>query len=602
MSEAVPAHWIRPNHRTSVPKDLVYIAMETTEVRKGATTRQRFQAGAAIHCWAGGGRGQTPGEERARFGSTKELWIFVDRCATKRRRCVVVAHDLSAVLQTGDGLHGFRQLGWKVKRLRFETGHAWAAWSNDGRSLVMCDLQSWIPKGFQRIRNLAGTGIRPSVGQDDEQTSPGHQASRDCQAIASVYGEILAWIESEGLGDWKATGAGQAWAAWRHRFMTHRVLVHDNLELRQLERRSCYAGRGEAYRIGGPWRGRFHEWDTTTAYARICRDCAVPVRLLGEVRRPTVKAALCPPEGRCVLSQAEVATEVPTLPWSDSGGICWPVGSFTGVWWDHELAQAVADGAVVRPVRSWLYQAEPALRSWAEWLLDVMEGRAACSSPTIAMATKHWSRALVGRFAAQWSTWERLGENITGDVFLSVSSRYDRPGTYKSLHLDSGLFEEAGRVDAADCAPQVMSWVMAECRLRLWRALNYVGLEHVVHCDTDGFICDSAGDERMRSYGVDGWRRKAEWHRLVVVGSRRIMGDVERRLPGVPSSAAQSGERAFVGEVRRGLGHALASPGSGAVRSKDRHWVVTGSERRRAVFAGGRTGPVRVESDRRVTP
>src|SRR5260370_16896278 len=69
--------------------------------------------------------------------------------------------------------------------------------------------------------------------------------ARDAEVTYRVVSELLGYIGSENLGNWQPTGAGMAYATWRHKFLTHRVLVHDDAPVLAGDRPPMHTGRAE---------------------------------------------------------------------------------------------------------------------------------------------------------------------------------------------------------------------------------------------------------------------------------------------------------------------------------------------------------------------
>lgn len=88
--------------------------------------------------------------------------------------------------------------------------------------------------------------------------------------------QLLSYIGENDLGNWQPTGSGMAYATWRHKYLDHKVLVHDDADALTAERTAMHTGRAEAWRhgrvTGGPWT----EIDMCNAYCRIGAECDLP--------------------------------------------------------------------------------------------------------------------------------------------------------------------------------------------------------------------------------------------------------------------------------------------------------------------------------------
>ena len=596
------AHWIKPTVKTNIPKCWVFVGLETIDETENLKTTETFSGAYVIadcpsHNWRG-----EPRRHETAVHTPSELWSLIDDLAGVQHRCILVTYDLPALIQTSMTLPELGKLGWYPHRLNLEASAAGSQWRNDRRRLVMVDLVTWLPKGFAATAAHSGASLT-HCSVHGTYFGPRYFGAADrCRVAAGAWSQLMGWLEVNDMGDWRSTGASMGFQVWRKNHLTHRVLVHDNEDIRRLERQSCYAGRAEAYRVGKQKDLPLYDWDRELAYAAIGRDEALPVRMVGEITGPPVERLGRVPAGRAWLCQAEVATQSPVLPWQDEHGVCWPVGTFRGVWWHRELLAAIAEGAEVRISRAVTYQLAPALASWGRWIAAAVTGDVAGSTPLTQMLAKHWARAVIGKFGAQYTNYERSMWEDPGDVYRMERFK-DLDGIWKNhLLLGPKWYIETGKIEASDSVISIMSYVMMLCRLELWHAMSYVGFDHVVHCDTDGFICDRVGHGRMLESGINGWRLKGEWRRLDVIASRLLSGDLDRRLPGVPRAAQEIRDRVYTGSVRRTLIAAMARQERGELLSVNRTFVPKGRDLRRRRLATGYTAPIPVIDNVRCEP
>ena len=302
MKQGPPAHLVRRNHVTRVPRTFIYLDAEAHQhVDRGAKVQTFRCAVTAIDrryhhrdAWAP--------RLFAEHRSTAELWQWVDRQAKAKARTVVVAHNLGYDLRVTRALTELPALGWELRMIRLDGGHAWATLRKGERTLVLCDSLSWVPTALEKLAPMVGLQKCKLPAWADSDEAWFERCRTDVEILAEVWQRLMSWVSDDDLGNFRPTGAGQSWSAFRHRFMEHELLAHDDEEARAAERRSAYTGRCEAWRHGRMVGSPFAEHDFTTAYAIVGRDCAVPVRLFRSHRdvarrrlasaAPTVRGAV----------------------------------------------------------------------------------------------------------------------------------------------------------------------------------------------------------------------------------------------------------------------------------------------------------------------
>jgi hypothetical protein len=523
------------------------------------------------------------------------LWDWITSRCRAKSRTVLVAHNLAYDLRIS---HAFTELparGWQFRSGRVDDGNAWMIWTNSGRTLVCVDSLAWVPKSLEVLGELVGIAKLPLPEEDDIQEAWFARCTRDVEILAEVWRRLVGWVEDEDLGNWRLSGAGQSWAAFRHRFMDHRLLVHEDDDARAAERAAAHTGRCEAWQHGELTNGPYAEWDFTTAYCDIGATCDVPTVLVGEMARPTLAKVQEMSRKCAVLCEVEVTTDEPYFPDRSGDGIRWPVGSFRTTLWCNELALHDAGRAHIAIERAWVYRRAPALRDFCRWVLDGLDGTRRDVDPIVRVALKHWSRAFIGRTAARWTTWADYGRAASSSVAIGDWHDVSANETYTVMQLGTQLLRQSARPENPDAMVAIMSWVMAESRVRLWNAMQCAGLGNVAYVDTDSLITDARGSARLRAAGIVGLRVKGEWRTIEILGPRQLIPGATLRAAGIPRGAVPVGEHTYRAEVWSGLTRSLQAGQPDRVEVTPRTFHLKGVDRRRRHTAGGNTEPFRVE-------
>lgn len=586
------AHYVRHNKVTRVPRTFVYLDSEAYQRPAGFQWQQTFRCAVAAVDKRPHHREGWNERQWAEFDNTADLWAWVDSQTHPKARTVLVAHKLDYDLRLCDGLRHLTHAGWTLEGIRLGPTSAWASWKRDTRTLVMCDSLSWVNRGLETIGQLLEMPKLPLPPWDDTDSAWLARCRRDVEILATFYRRLIDWVLAEDLGNWKPTGAGQAWAAFRHKHMTHRLLVHDNAEAKVAERRAGWTGRCEAWQHGKIAQGPFTEWDYTTQYSRIGAECLVPTNLIGEVTNPSLTKFTALTPSRALLAECAVSTSIPSVPTDSRNGIIWPVGTFTSTLWDTEIRLAEQYGAKIEITRMWQYARKPALRSFCKWCLSQLEMPEGKIDPIVRLAIKHWSRALIGRFAARYSDWEEYGECPWNDIALGLAQDVSAGESWQMLQLGKQLFRQTEETDSQDAVPSVMTWVMAEARCRLFRAAHVAGIDNVAYLDTDSLIVNRHGHSRLADAGLDGFRVKGQWNSLEVMGPRQLILAGNLRAAGVGRNATRIDTHTWEFETWDELQTSIAHGQPDRITITPRRVSVKGTDHRRIHGPNGRTYPI----------
>lgn len=596
MSIATPAHWIRHNKTSRVPRRWIYLDTEAHVAHELTHQRQSWRLGVTCFERCDNRKGEWTNGEWHFWTDPVQLWEYVSACTTKRARTVVLAHNLGYDLRISRALLVLPTLGWRVDLLTVGGRTVTLTLRRDGASLVLCDFASWVPRKLDDVGAMVGLGKLPLPDEDASQGEWFARCERDVEILRRANREVLDWIVRDDLGNWQRTGAGFAYSNWRHRHLDDKVLVHNDPEARAAEVAAIATGRCEAWRHGELPGRTWYEWDLPAAYPRVGLSTRLPVQLSGHDEHPDWQRWRRIKKDWRVLYHATVDTPQPTLPVHTDAGWCWPVGELTGWYWDVELRNAEREGATVSVDHAVFYRASFALKDWASWVVPFVEQPANGATELQRAVAKHMGRALVGRFGAKYPRWDAFAPAAAGE--LEVRGYYDcdsgRQG--RMLTVAGQTYVSTAEDYVADACPALLGAIMAECRVRLWRIMSTAGFDNLAYVDTDSAIVNLRGHRQLaaavESGQLWGLRLKARHRDLEVLGPRQLILEDRGRIAGVAAGARRVDKSTFAGERWDGLTTTLASGTPDVVVVRSTRWRVRGRDNRRRHLPGGLTAPL----------
>lgn len=595
----VVTHWVRKNETSRAPNRWIWLDTEAIEEDDDGTRVQTWRlAVTAMDHLNERSRKWMP-TVWDRWQTPEPMWDAIDAYTRPGARTIVMAHNMGYDVRISKAISNLRRLQWELVRWQVGDQGCVLRWRKGERSLWLCDSYSWLPKSLAEIGSHVDLEKTPLPDNYDAEDKWWRRCEQDVHILRTAMMHLVLWVRDGDMGNWQPTAGSMAWANWRHKHYTDPVLVHEDEDARTAERAAGWTGRCEAWQHGRLGHGQWTEWDFPLAYPRVCLDTPLPTILRGKVLAPRLQTITEHDDRNRFLCFAEVETDVPTLPYRRDGKILWPVGRFHGWYWDHEIRNAVNEGATVRPFQAYRYQARLALADWAAWVIDAVENPDNGLSGIQKLASKNFARALIGRFGTRYWQWEDWGTDDVDSVRMDWLVDYHTLTVGRLLHVAGKQFGAYEMVDGANSVPCVMSAIMSECRLRLWQAMSVAGHENLSYCDTDSVITTDEGSSNIhlavRAGLLWGIRAKTQWRNLVVVGPRQLILDGHHRVSGVSRGAQQVGPYEWVGERWEGLTQAAEQGRDDRVLIRPTSWSLTGVDSRREHLDGGRTAPFRVD-------
>ena len=587
MSRA--AHWIKHNQQERMPTRMVTFDTEARSVTDGNVETQTWRVGCAIRF-----RTDLKTSDHAEsqvFSDPQSFWEWVAEYTVASHRTVVWAHNLGYDVRISRMFDILPSLGFRLEWCNLDRNISSATWRSDHGTIVLADTWTWIPLPLEVIAPQVGLvkfKMPPGQATDDEWAK---YCMRDCEILYNVVTDLMSFVRSQGLGNWQPTGAGMAYATWRHKFLTHKVLVHDDAAAIAAERIAMHTGRAEAWRHGKIYGSKWTEVDFHNAYLTIASDTELPRKIHMHHATLSVEQFRRLRNNFAVLARATINTSLPVVPAKLNGRHVWPIGRFETWLWDNELGMALSYGAEVKIHEAYTYVRAPILADWAKWVLGYLQGDMLYPSPVVRTHLKHCGRALIGRIALRVPAWEYWGENIEHVTGIQHVVLVDENRVARMLMVGNDVLLETSREEGKDSLPMVTGYIMAEARCRLWEVMNVAGTENLAHVDTDSVICDGTGLSRIREYYGDRFTSvlavKGTWTRLEVFGPRMYFRDRERVAAGIPRRAAETQPGVYSDQRWSSLASDLADGQGGSVTLTAATWHLNAADPRRADACGG---------------
>jgi hypothetical protein len=523
----------------------------------------------------------------------------VDAWTGKRARTVVWAHNLGYDVRISQALTILPRHGWTLEAHNLARQGAWFVWTKGDARLILVDSASVYTTTLAAVGKAFGMAKPPLPSDMDSDDRWLLRCRADVAILATAMKAYLRWVETEDLGNWQFTGAGQSWAAFRHRFMDHKLLVHGDEDALRAERRAMWTGRTEAYYHGRVPASRTDEWDLTLAYARIARDTPLPTKFMGEMPNGYPWERILYNSKVALLAECTVETKRPVVPASTGNRILWPVGRFTTVLWDCEIRALLRSGATVSVDRGWFYRTTPALNRWGGWIIDGLSHIDSTATEWQKLILKHWARALIGRFAMSFTQWDEFARAPHQDVRQIMGYDTRTGEDFQLTHIGDKIWRSGGVKEWANSMPAVTGYVMAECRVRMWEMMEALGQHRVLYCDTDSLMVSAEYHDDVaaltRTPLGEGLRLKKSWIGVKIYGPRQIITEGQVRVSGIPRGAVRVDETTFDGEVWESLTESARKGRPGEVRQIHRPWKLAGVDSRRIGPKQGWTVAVEVE-------
>ena len=490
-----PPHIIRHNAASERPAHVIIVDTETLVDGEGIP-RLRLGVASYIHR---GRKGRWSAGTQLRFRYADTFWDWVQEHSKAKRKLYVLAHNTGFDMPV---LGMFPQLegrGYTLTKAILADPPTYLSWSGaSGGTIAILDSTNYYRQALSTLDGIAGL---PKLTMPDVTDSDDVWYTYCARDVAVLQAAMLAWwgfVADADLGNAAISAAGQAFAAYRHRFMSHPIHIHSIEPILDLERASYYGGRTEALRLGRI-AGAIHVLDVNSLYPAVMADGVYPTHYLRAYTAcsPARLAALV--AANWCVADVDIDTPEPAYPVRYGGRLMFPVGAYRTSLCGAELIHALAHGRITSVHHVAVYDSHQIFAAYvADMYQRRLDYRAAGNQPYEHLS-KLLLNSLYGKFGQRGYYWREVSaDDVPEDIW--VDATYAADGTEVQYRMVGQLVQRLDREgESADSFPAIAAGVAAAARMRLWELMQMVPAGHLYYVDTDSLWVSDVGRAALES-------------------------------------------------------------------------------------------------------
>lgn len=349
----------------------------------------------------------------------------------------------------------------------------------------------------------------------DFQTATAESALEYCrQDVRIVKVAMQSWLrmlKEDDLGNFTKTVAGQAFTAFRHRFMSHDIVIHGYTEINQLEREGYHGGRVECWRIG-KLKGSYYILDVNGMYPYVMKEYNYPRKLdtyriaskFTPIRDDVVDHGL--ESGYLVMAKVKVQVDdvFPFIPLRHEDKIIFPTGEFTTTLTTPELILARQQGIPMQIEAMAVYHGEKIFHDYVDYFHGKRKMAQFRSDKERDLLYKLFLNSLYGKFGQKSSGWKYTGTTErSGSGYENIYLvEEDKWVGYRWFH--GTTWKTVDPFEAYHSFPAIPAHVTAYARLHLYHLCQLAGPEEVIYMDTDSMFVSEIGYQKLLQAGKIG--------------------------------------------------------------------------------------------------
>jgi len=512
-------HKLKANKRTELPERVVFFDTETKSVKvEDDLINHQLKLGVA--CFYN----TRPIFEKLRenwftFNKVGDFWDWALKAVTLNTRVFFVALNLSFDFLVLNGLSELEARGWYAKSLIIHHSvNIWTfvqykyrpdtvAWreyeaKHDKkprvvRSIVFLDLMNFFKMSLAALGDAMGT----PKGKIDFDTCTDVELAAYCKndvfIMVEAWKKWLTFIEIHDLGTFGKTLPSQAFNAYRHRFMPHRIFVHSHEKALALERRSYFGGRCECFRIGHFDQGPYYLFDVNSMYPHVMRENLYPTKLITYVKKGRVGDLEHHIDNHAIIATVFLDTRTADYPVRLNKRLTFPTGTFWTTLTTPELFRALRAGRVLAVRDFALYEKARIFTTYVDFFWKQRQKFTADGNKAYRELCKKMLNCLYGKFGQKLDDYVAIADDPEHKIEYWRDYDVERHEWLKFKRVDGRISVAQGFIESFNSFPAIAAHVTAYARQELLGHINQAWASHVYYCDTDSLIVDIPGSARL---------------------------------------------------------------------------------------------------------
>lgn len=500
MNKSRVQHVLKPMFRTELPSNLIFVDTETKGVAIDPTTQKHtLWFGWACHVhFQKSKTGESQIEKWIRFDTAAGFWDWLESCLRSRTRTWLFAHNWNfdaAILCVGTIP---LERGWVCQKYINNRPPVIISLRRDDRTLFLIDSLNYFPFKLEKLGQDIGIPKLPMPDPEASQSEWDTYAKQDVLVMKTAILKLRQFVKDNDLGSFKPTLAGQAFVAFRHKYMSVPILIHDRKRVSKLEREGYFGGRVECYKQGEV-KGPLYLMDVNSLYPSVMAANDFPHVLVDDYKGGTEEKLTEALENHSLISTVTITTDTPIYPLYDGERLQFPIGEFVTTLTTPELSIALQRGDIMTVHYTAKYLQT---NLFADYVQDLYSARLefrAEKNEAFDLVAKLLLNALYGKFGQRLGKWEERPDIIAPDVMEWIEAD-ELTGIIHKFRIRMGVVQqEMSRGEAYDSFPAISAHVTAFGRLALWKLITTAGRRNVYYCDTDSVVTNKRGFDRLES-------------------------------------------------------------------------------------------------------
>jgi len=431
------------------------------------------------------------------FTDPLEFWDAITPFAAQHKQTYIVAHNMDYDARLLRAFSILPQIGWTPAYAILGKSCTFFTFKADKNTIALLDNMNFWQCSLARLGHDLGIEKQDVDFETCSDTELSAYCKNDVKILVKAWKYWLSFLDDHDLGDFAITTAGQAMHAFRHRFMRHKIGIHNNAKAINLERQSYRGGRCEVFRVGHFRLGPYYKLDINGLYAYVMQEFDTPsklVKVISDVSPAYLSELL---QTYHAIADVIVETDEPIYAIRVDGRNVFPTGSFRVTLTTWELIEALNKGHLRGIGRVAIYEHEPVFETFVEYFTPLRQSYKKDGEIAKSQLCKMIRNSLYGKFGQKGYEQEVIGAAPIDKVRIRRWVDLETGMECQDWTFGGIVIRQQSGGEGPDSFPAIAAHIAAAGRSVLWDYVRQAGPDNCYYADTDSLIVNSAGYKRL---------------------------------------------------------------------------------------------------------
>ncbi len=493
-------HFLAPNKDTRKPEHHIFFDVETAPVKISDTkTRHVLKLAYALY-WRRRTDRDTDTLETSFFTAAEELFNFISDHTKKRATLYVFSHNLDFDFGVCNGFTQMKRLNFKLVSLYTRGMTTIIKLRRENASVIFLDNTNFFKCSLKALGEIVGLPkleVNFDTVNDPELRT---YCKRDVEIIYQARKLWYAFCDKHDLGKAGFTLPGQAFNAFRHRFMHDNMLIHGDEETVTLERASYRGGRCSVFYLGEVMTSPVYKLDINSAYPWAMKQHKIPIQHLFTSNNVTCTELQDWLTRFCVIAEVELNTTDNPFPIRQREHNIYPIGQFTTTLTTPELEYALSQAWIVKVKKAAIYKWRHCFDDYIDFFYNLKVTYQHDTNDVFRHIAKLFLNSLYGKFGQRATKFVLAGtvDDVVDEPMIIVDAGSCK--RHEMFLFGDQLFVEVDEGEAHNSMVAIAAHITAYVRMHLFTLRQIAGYNHVYYCDTDSLLMDETGYQNSQPY------------------------------------------------------------------------------------------------------